>query len=227
MSRTGIIILFSLVFVFPARGQESDSSSGKKMEKPAESRMDRVRKEVATVFSEQGRVLFQYARALGEDGKDEHALEKYREFLVLYPEHELRFHAFYESARLLKKMGNVKAAALHYLDAYREDFRSTRGAGAYLEAARLFLQVGETERAKNILLELITVFPYSKIAEKAKLEVKSAGLEISDSQALDFSTGDRYNNQDIQDSDRSNADIHVIERGAFYKGLTNTREKNL
>ncbi len=207
--------LLIYAFSLPLTAQESETSGNKvkRNETSQVSAGEHQKNLFRAVMVKQGNAAYHYAREMAGGKNISRAIEVYREYLILYPRHQSRFDAMVELAGLLASENKKRDAAELYEEAYREDFRSLRGAEAYLKAGKIYLQLGEIERGKSILLDLSKIFPYSKISRQATLELKSyfpeeSILNESESGVIES----RYSKKESSENDLNFPKTDIIEK---------------
>ena len=143
---------------------------------PPPTQEDQRRPNLETMRDSQGRILVRYARELAATGRLVQALDRYRNFLVLYPRHEWRLEALMGAAEILLEQDQVEEAIGYLEQAYRAEPHRERGALAFLRAGKLHAEMGDFDRARRIFSRLVERKPTSRVERLASIELNSLGF---------------------------------------------------
>jgi len=114
---------------------------------------------------------YKYAVEIMAGGSLARAEDLFSDFLIRFPRHDRTFDARRQRGEILRKQGRILEAAgadLHTCRLYSEQ---ERGFELCVRAARLFVRMGETDRARAIFQEVVQKYPASVPARIASVEL--------------------------------------------------------
>lgn len=115
-----------------------------------------------------------YNKAYAYINKKKHktAIKKMREFLKTYPTHSLADNALYWIGEIHYADSEWSKAILEFENVQEKYPKGDKTPAALLKQGYAFLELGETGTAKIVLKKVISKFPNSSEAEKAKRKLK-------------------------------------------------------
>lgn len=173
-------------FVFATTALAAQTQNTNPTDKPAQkpgpvvTHEETRRPRFDAVHKEQGEIRFRYAKELRSYGYRERARDEFETFLILFPGHPRQVEAWIEVGEISHGLGESERAVKAYLKAYHGSFRDERAAVAAVRAARILIDRGDTERAREILDEIVRQWPSSRpsrLAEAERAQIKGGSSE--------------------------------------------------
>ncbi len=185
-------ILVWAFLVAGALAAQNPTSTDKPAQKtgPVVTHEETRRPKFDAVHKEQGEIRFRYAKELRSFGYAERARDEFETFLILFPGHPRQVEAWIEVGEISHGLGESERAVKAYLKSYHGSFRDERGAVAAVRAARILIDRGDAERAREILDEIVRQWPSSRPsrlaeAERAQLKGGPADTNVSETPEKD------------------------------------------
>lgn len=114
---------------------------------------------------------YKYAVEIMAGGSLARAEDLFSDFLIRFPKHDRTFDARRQRGEILRKQGRILEAAGSDLHTCRLYSEQERGFELCVRAARLFVRMGETDRARAIFQEVVQKYPASVPARIASVEL--------------------------------------------------------
>lgn len=114
---------------------------------------------------------YRYAAEAMGSGYLSRALELYSDFLIRFPGHDRTFDVRRDTGEILRRKGRILEAANADLYTCRLFSQEERGFDLCLRSARLFLRMGQSDRARAIFQEIMQKYPASVPARIAATEL--------------------------------------------------------
>jgi TolA-binding protein len=114
---------------------------------------------------------YRYALEVMAGGSLARAEDLFSDFLIRFPGHDRTFDVRRARGEILRRQGRILEAAGADLHTCRLFSEQERGFDLCVRAARLFLRMGETDRARVIFQEVVQKYPASVPARIASVEL--------------------------------------------------------
>lgn len=132
---------------------------------------DRHRSVVLAERIREAENAYRYAIEIMAGGSLSRADDLFSDFLVQYPGHDRTFDVRRARGEILRRQGRILEAAGSDLYTCRLFSDQERGFELCVRAARLYVRMGETDRARVILQEVVQKYPASVPARIASVEL--------------------------------------------------------
>nr|WP_100764974.1 hypothetical protein [Leptospira ellisii] len=127
--------------------------------------------EVSPLSETQAENLLRIAEEAYKDRKFHKSIEEIKSFLILYPFSKFKNKAYQILKNNYSRLGRPEKVLEISLRQYAEEPTSTLGLNSYFEAGKLYLEIGEEEKAKKVFQSICGQSFSRELAEKASLEL--------------------------------------------------------
>ena len=201
-------VIYILIFFIPGIVYSVDRDYKTQAEKQLE-----IQNEVSR---RQSLIHFRLAEEVESEGNLTRALEKYENFLLLYEDSELTFDASYKIATIYQKMNEMPDAIEAFKKAYRIAYNQEKGLQAYLNAGRLYREIGDYSTAKEIFAEISLKGAFTRISRLATIELASLAFldERENGNVLTEIDDAENKNPDLQDTVKDQEEVLDMQKGS-------------
>ncbi|RHX91749.1 hypothetical protein DLM75_00380 [Leptospira stimsonii] len=130
-----------------------------------------LRSEASPLQETQAQNLLRIAEEAYKDRKFHKSIEEIKSFLILYPSSKFKSKAYQVLKNNYSRLGRPEKVLEISLQQYSEEPSSTQGLNAFFEAGKLYLEIGEENKAKEVFKSICTQSFSRELAEKASLEL--------------------------------------------------------
>ena len=143
---------------------------------PEKTQAEKVLEIQKKVSVQQSEILYRQARELQTGGEWKKALRLFENYLILYPAQERSFDSCYQIAQIFKDKQDYNPSIEKFMEAYKMAFQEERGFESYLQAGRLYREMGDFERARAVFSEILGKREFSKLSRIAGMELNTLGF---------------------------------------------------
>ncbi|EMF91441.1 tetratricopeptide repeat protein [Leptospira santarosai] len=115
--------------------------------------------------------LLRIAEEAYKDRKFHRSIEEIKNFLILYPTSKFKSKAFLILKNNYSRLGRPEKVLEINLHQYSQEPTSSLGLNAFFEVGKLYLEIGEKDKAKEVFKSICTQSFSRELAEKAFLEL--------------------------------------------------------
>ncbi|WP_369746717.1 MULTISPECIES: tetratricopeptide repeat protein [Leptospira] len=126
--------------------------------------------EIGSLQETQAENLLRIAEEAYKDQKFHRSIEEIKNFLILYPTSKLKYKAYQVLKNNYSRLGRPEKVLEINLYQYSQEPTSSQGLNAFFEVGKLYLQIGEKNKAKEVFKSICTQSFSRELAEKASLE---------------------------------------------------------
>ncbi|XDD50641.1 tol-pal system YbgF family protein [Leptospira sp. WS92.C1] len=127
--------------------------------------------EVGVLQELQAENLLRIAEEAYKDRKFHKSIEEIKSFLILYPSSKFKNKAYQVLKNNYSRLGRPEKVLEINLYQYSQEPTSNLGLNALFEAGKLYLEVGEEEKAREVFKSICSQSFSRELAEKASLEL--------------------------------------------------------
>ncbi|MBW0433591.1 hypothetical protein HGB47_08175 [Leptospira yasudae] len=115
--------------------------------------------------------LLRIAEEAYKDRKFHKSIEEIKSFLILYPSSKFKNKAYQVLKNNYSRLGRPEKVLEINLQQYSQEPTSSQGLNAFFEAGKLYLEIGEENKARDVFKSICTQSFSREHAEKAALEL--------------------------------------------------------
>ncbi|WP_408611907.1 tetratricopeptide repeat protein [Leptospira ainazelensis] len=127
--------------------------------------------EASSLQENQAQNLLRIAEEAYKDRKFHRSIEEIKSFLILFPSSKFKSKAYQVLKNNYSRLGRPEKILEISLQQYAEEPTSNQGLNAFFEAGKLYLEIGEEIKAKEVFKSICTQSFSRELAEKASLEL--------------------------------------------------------
>ncbi len=124
-----------------------------------------------SLFETQAENLLRIAEEAYKDRKFHKSIEEIKNFLILYPSTKFKNKAYQVLKDNYSRLGRPEKVLEINLYQYAQEPTSSLGLNALFEAGKLYLEIGEENKAKEVFKSICNQSFSRELAEKASLEL--------------------------------------------------------
>lgn len=124
-----------------------------------------------SLFETQAENLLRIAEEAYKDRKFHKSIEEIKNFLILYPSSKFKNKAYQVLKDNYSRLGRPEKVLEINLYQYAQEPTSSLGLNALFEAGKLYLEIGEENKAKEVFKSICNQSFSRELAEKASLEL--------------------------------------------------------
>ncbi|EKO15909.1 tetratricopeptide repeat protein [Leptospira kirschneri] len=124
-----------------------------------------------SLFETQAENLLRIAEEAYKDRKFHKSIEEIKNFLILYPSSKFKNKAYQVLKDNYSRLGRPEKILEINLYQYAQEPTSSLGLNALFEAGKLYLEIGEENKAKEVFRSICNQSFSRELAEKASLEL--------------------------------------------------------
>ncbi|AXR64422.1 hypothetical protein LEP1GSC125_1730 [Leptospira mayottensis 200901122] len=127
--------------------------------------------EIGPLQETQAENLLRIAEEAHKDRKFHRSIEEIKNFLILYPTSKLKYKAYQILKNNYSRLGRPEKVLEINLHQYSQEPTSSQGLNAFFEVGKLYLEIGEKNKAKEVFKSICTQSFSRELAEKAFVEL--------------------------------------------------------
>ncbi|MBF3376200.1 tetratricopeptide repeat protein [Leptospira borgpetersenii] len=145
--------------------------------------------EIGSLQETQAENLLRIAEEAYKDQKFHRSIEEIKNFLILYPTSKLKYKAYQVLKNNYSRLGRPEKVLEINLYQYSQEPTSSQGLNAFFEVGKLYLEIGEKNKAKEVFKSICTQSFSRELAEKASLELSEWDI-LNDSKTETLECGE-------------------------------------
>lgn len=130
-----------------------------------------LKSEASPLQETQAENLLRIAEEAYKDRKFHKSIEEIKSFLILYPASKFKNKAYQVLKNNYSRLGRPEKVLEINLHQYAQEPNSSQGLNAFFEAGKLYLEIGEENKARDVFKSICSQSFSRELAEKASLEL--------------------------------------------------------